>query len=64
MTSASASSETEQAAGSKLPYLAQIDDHTILLRDQRLMQVLHLDGLLFETADSKRPVNVFSIEAG
>jgi len=35
-----------------LPYLAQIDDHTILLRDGRLMQVITVDGLLFETADT------------
>jgi type IV secretion system protein VirB4 len=42
----------EKAAGDHLPYLAQIDDHTLLLRDGRLMQVLTLDGLLFETADT------------
>lgn len=43
----------EQSVGSRLPYLAQIDDHTLLLRDHRLMQVLHLDGLLFETCDTE-----------
>ncbi len=42
----------ERSAGSMLPYLAQIDPHTVLLRDGRLMQVLKLDGFLFETADS------------
>ena len=42
----------EMAAGSKLPYLAQIDDRTILLRDGRLMQVIAVEGLQFETADS------------
>jgi type IV secretion system protein VirB4 len=42
----------EQPAGVHLPYLAQIDDHTLLLRDGRLMQVIALDGLLFETADT------------
>jgi type IV secretion system protein VirB4 len=42
----------EQSAGTHLPYLAQIDDHTVLLRDGRLMQVIALDGLLFETADT------------
>ena len=42
----------ERSAGDHLPYLAQIDDHTILLRDGRLMQVIKLDGLLFETADT------------
>lgn len=40
----------EAFAGSHLPYLAQVDDHTIMLRDGRLMQVLHVPGLLFETA--------------
>ena len=39
-------------AGEHLPYLAQLDDHTILLRDGRLAQVLALDGLFFETADT------------
>jgi len=42
----------ERPAGNHLPYLAQIDDHTLLLRDGRLMQVLALDGLLFETVDT------------
>lgn len=42
----------ERSAGNHLPYLAQIDDHTLLLRDGRLMQVIKLDGLLFETADT------------
>ncbi|PAX06425.1 type VI secretion protein [Sphingomonas lenta] len=42
----------EKPAGDHLPYLAQIDDHTLSLRDGRLLQVLALDGLLFETADT------------
>ena len=42
----------EPSAGSRLPYKAQIDRHTLLLRDNRLMQVLHLEGLAFETADT------------
>jgi type IV secretion system protein VirB4 len=42
----------EPSVGRQLPYKAQIDDHTVLLRDGRLMQVLHIEGLLFETADS------------
>lgn len=40
----------EKSAGDHLPYLAQIDEHTLLLRDGRLCQVIALDGLLFETA--------------
>ncbi|MFC7536511.1 VirB4 family type IV secretion/conjugal transfer ATPase [Sphingomonas sp. GCM10030256] len=42
----------EKPAGDHLPYLAQIDDHTLLLRDGRLMQVLMVEGLLFETSDT------------
>lgn len=42
----------EAAAGAHLPYLAQIDPHTLMLRDGRLMQVIALDGLLFETAET------------
>lgn len=42
----------EAAAGDRLPYLAQIDDHTLLLRDGRLCQIITLHGLLFETADT------------
>jgi type IV secretion system protein VirB4 len=42
----------ETPAGDKLPYLAQIDDHTVMLRDGRLMQVFAIGGLMFETADT------------
>lgn len=44
--------DVEAGAGRHLPYLAQIDDHTVLLRDGRLLQAIALDGLLFETADT------------
>jgi type IV secretion system protein VirB4 len=44
---------SEPAGGGRLPYQAQIDDHTVLLRDGRLMQILQIDGLLFETADTE-----------
>ncbi len=52
LTSWKADRSGDRLAGDHLPYLAQIDEHTVLLRDGRLMQVLALDGLLFETADS------------
>jgi type IV secretion system protein VirB4 len=42
----------EQTAGSKLPYSHLMDDHTVRTRDGLLIQVLHLQGFLFETADS------------
>lgn len=38
-------------AGDRLPYDTLVDDHTVLLRDGSLLQVLHLQGLAFETAD-------------
>lgn len=42
----------EASIGKHLPYMAQIGDHTILLRDGGLMQVMAVDGLLFETAET------------
>jgi len=43
----------EVSAGSRLPYAAQVDANTVLLRDGTLMQVIALGGLLFETADTE-----------
>lgn len=43
----------ERSVGSRLPYAAQINDHMLLTRDGRLMQVIHLGGFLFETADTE-----------
>ncbi len=42
----------EKTVGTHLPYLRHVDDHTIETRDGLLMQVIHLRGLLFETADT------------
>jgi type IV secretion system protein VirB4 len=42
----------EQQAGSRLPYARHVDDNTIETRDGMLMQVIHLAGLPFETADT------------
>ena len=44
--------QREQAAGSRLPYARHVDDATIETRDGRLLQVLHLAGYPFETADT------------
>lgn len=41
--------EREVPAGAHLPYLAQIDDHTLLTRRGLLAQVIRLEGLPFET---------------
>src|SRR5918992_5534338 len=43
----------ERSAGQHLPYSRHVDDHTIETRDGLLMQVIHLRGLLFETADTE-----------
>ena len=43
----------EIPAGRHLPYARHVDDHTIETRDGLLMQVIHLRGLLFETADTE-----------
>lgn len=43
----------EKGVGEHLPYSAQIDPRTILLRDGRLMQVIELDGVAFETLDNE-----------
>ena len=42
----------EAHAGDRLPYLALIDDNTVLLRDGSVMLSLMVPGLSFETADS------------
>ena len=43
----------ERPAGFHLPYARHVDDHTVETRDGLLMQMIHLRGLLFETADSE-----------
>ena len=43
----------EAAAGARLPYAGQIDDYTMETRDGMLLQVIRLDGLPFETADTE-----------
>ena len=43
----------EAPAGRHLPYARHVDDRTIETRDGLLMQILHLRGLLFETADTE-----------
>ena len=42
----------EKTVGAHLPYRRHVNDHTIETRDGLLMQVVHLRGLLFETADT------------
>jgi type IV secretion system protein VirB4 len=44
--------QREKPIGDHLPYLAQVDDHTIVTRDGMAMQVIRLDGLPFETIEA------------
>lgn len=43
----------EASAGARLPYAGVVDGRTVALRDGGLMQVLHLEGLSFETAETE-----------
>ena len=44
--------DREARAGARLPYARHVDDVTIATRDGMLLQVIHLAGLPFETADT------------
>lgn len=52
MNASEKAARRERSVGSKLPYAAQIDDHTLLTRDGLLLQIIHVGGFLFETADT------------
>ncbi|MFN7605593.1 MAG: hypothetical protein ACK5RU_06695, partial [Hyphomonadaceae bacterium] len=43
----------EAPAGARLPYARHVDDTTIETRDGMLLQIIKLDGLAFETADTE-----------
>jgi type IV secretion system protein VirB4 len=43
----------EAPAGARLPYARHIDDATIETRDGMILQVIKIDGLAFETADTE-----------
>ncbi|MBV8686602.1 MAG: VirB4 family type IV secretion/conjugal transfer ATPase [Alphaproteobacteria bacterium] len=45
--------QREQPVGKHLPYARHVDDSTIETHDGLLIQVIHLRGLLFETADTE-----------
>ena len=48
-TARNRAAKKEVSAGVHMPFLAQIDDHTLLTRNGQMMQVIKLDGLPFET---------------
>jgi type IV secretion system protein VirB4 len=43
----------EAPAGGRLPYARHVDDATIETRDGMLLQIIKIDGLSFETADTE-----------
>ena len=43
----------EARAGDRLPYLRHVNEHTLETRDGMLLQVVHLEGFPFETADTE-----------
>ena len=45
--------QREVAAGARLPYARHVDDCTIATRDGMLLQVVHVAGFPFETADTE-----------
>jgi len=44
--------QREKPVGHHLPFARHVDSHTLETRDGLLMQIIHLRGLLFETADT------------
>jgi type IV secretion system protein VirB4 len=42
----------EKRAGDRLPYARHLDHETLMTRDGQMMQVLHVPGFAFETADT------------
>jgi len=43
----------DPCAGDRLPYVGHLDDHTMMTRSGDLIQMIQVDGVAFETADSE-----------
>ena len=43
----------DPCAGDRLPYVGHLDDHTVMTRSGDLIQMIQVDGVAFETADSE-----------
>jgi type IV secretion system protein VirB4 len=43
----------DPCAGDRLPYTGHFDDHTVMTRSGGLIQMIQVDGVAFETADSE-----------
>ncbi len=52
-TVAQKASALDPCAGDRLPYAGHLDDHTVMTRSGDLIQMIQVDGVAFETADSE-----------
>jgi type IV secretion system protein VirB4 len=52
-TAAQKAAALDPCAGDRLPYAGHLDDHTVMTRGGDLIQMIQVDGIAFETADSE-----------
>ncbi len=52
-TSAQKLAKLDPRAGDRLPYAGHVNDYTLATRNDELIQMIQLDGIAFETADSE-----------
>ena len=52
-TAAQKTAALDPSAGDRLPYAGHLDDHTVMTRGGDLIQMIQVDGVTFETADSE-----------
>ena len=52
-TAAQKTAALDPSAGDRLPYAGHLDDHTVMTRGGDLIQMIQVDGVAFETADSE-----------
>lgn len=52
-TAAQKAAALDPCAGDRLPYARHLDDHTVMTRSGDLIQMIQVDGVAFETADSE-----------
>ena len=52
-TAAQKTAALDPSAGDRLPYAGHLDDHTVMTRGGDLIQMIQVDGIAFETADSE-----------
>ena len=53
-TAAQKAAALDPSAGDRLPYAGHLDDHTVMTRGGDLIQMIQVDGIAFETADSEK----------